>query len=576
MRRLLAFASLVVLVLAVSSAPAGANYTGNFDTVTGVVTLTGDGASDKLAVSRNPAGDILFDVGDDGTTENLTPGSTPTVANVARIDVNGLGGDDQIRANEANGALPAFVLDGGGGADILTGGSGGDTIRGGEGVDTLLGKGGGDDVTGGDGDDTITPGNGDDVAGGDAGSDRIIWNPGDGTDTVEGGADRDTEEINGGNGAESFDVSPSGGRVVLARITPAPFSVSTSGVENAIVHANGGNDAVVGHSGLKDLISLVIEGGTGDDNLTGGDGDDRFLWRPGETITQDVVDGSAGNDRLDVTGDGTAEDFDATGGTTGVTVTRNGGQPNATDRVETIAIAAGDGDDQVRAANSMADRASLDLDLGTGSDVAIGGGAGDRIAGGTGDDILLGRGGDDALFGDAGTDDLIGGTGADQISCGGFGDDFGDDPADTIAADCRPPAPEPGPEPQPTTEPGPGGQAEGPAGDLGLPPGFLGFARPQLKGTLKALSVGLVNTHTAPITVSVAATESKIRYRTVTVTIAPGAKATVKLKVPAKLRKAIVRKLARRSKLTRKPVVSVTNVATGGKSTVTGRITARR
>ena len=574
MKRLLAFTALVVSILAVSPAAAGASYTGSFNTGTGVVTLTGDGASDKLAVSRNPAGQILFDVGDDGTTEDLTPGSTPTVANVARIDISAGDGDDQVRANEANGALPAFVLDGGPGADVLTGGSGNDTIRGGDGADTLLGKGGSDDMTGGDGDDTLTPGDADDVAGGGAGSDRIIWNPGDDSDTVEGGPDSDTEEINGGNGAESFDVAPSGGRVLMARVTPAPFAVSTGSVENGIIHANGGSDTVLGHSGLNGLIRLVIDGGTSDDNLTGGDGDDRFLWSPGNTTTQDVVDGADGNDRLELAGDGTADDFDATGpGPTGVTVTRNGVQPNAANRVETIVIATGDGDDQVRAAESMADRAALDVDLGAGSDVAIGGAAGDRIAGGPDDDTLLGRAGDDSLSGGPGTDDLIGGTGADQISCGGVGDRFDNDPADTIAADCRP---EPGPQPDPGAQAGPGELAQGPSGDVGLPPGFRGFARPKVKGTLKVLSVDLVNTHTGPITLSVAATESKIRYRTAKVTIAPGGKATVKLKLPSKLRKAIARKLKHRSKLTRKPVVAVTNVATGGKSTVTARITARR
>jgi Ca2+-binding RTX toxin-like protein len=579
MQRIAAVTVLIASVLVLCAAPAGANYTGSADAGTGVVTLTGDDASDKLTVRRNAGGQILFDVGDDGTTEDLTPGFTPTVANVAEIVVNCGGGDDQVRVDESNGALPRFRMEGGAGTDVLTGGSGNDVMRGGEGNDTLLGKGGGDDVTGGAGDDTITPGDGDDVAGGDAGSDKFIWNPGDDTDNVEGGEGDDTQEINAGNGAETFDVARSGDRVVLARITPAPITVNAGSVENATVHANGGDDIVTGHSGLKDLIKLTLDGGAGDDNLTGGDGDDRFLWAPAQTTIQDTIDGADGSDTLQIEGDGSAEGYELTGATTSVVATRNGTQPNATDRVETIAINGHDGDDLVRVADSVADRAALDTDLGPGDDVAIGGAAGDRLVGGPGEDTLLGRGGDDFLFGDAGTDELIGGAGADHISCGGLGDHFAEDSADTIAADCRP-APEPGPQqPAGGDQPGPGGGPQGPQGptaDAGVPAGFRGFSRPKVKGTLGTLSVTVANTHTAPITVSVGATESKSRYRAIKKTIAPGATATFKLKTPSKLRKALTRKLKTRPKVKRAARVSVTNVATGGKSTVTAHLTARR
>ena len=576
MKRIAAVAVLIASVLTVCAAPVGANYTGSADAGTGVVTLNGDDASDKLAIRRNAAGQILFDVGDDGTTENLTPGFTPTVANVAEIVVNSAGGDDQARADESSGALPRFRMDGGAGADVLTGGSGNEVMRGGEGNDTLLGKGGFDDIAGGAGDDTLTPGDADDVAGGDAGADKFIWNPGDDTDNVDGGDGDDTQEINAGNGAETFDVARSGGRVVLARITPAPFTVTAGSVENATVHANGGDDIVTGHSGLKDLIKLTLEGGAGDDNLTGGDGDDRFLWAAGQTTSQDTVDGFDGSDTLQLEGDDSAETYDLTGTATAVAATRNGAQPNVTGRVETIAINSHDGDDQVRVDDSVADRAALDTDLGAGADLAIGGAASDRLVGGPGDDTLLGREGDDFLFGDAGTDELSGGAGADHISCGGLGDRFAEDPADTIAADCRP-TPEPGP-PQPAVgdQPGAGGGPSGPTGDAGLPAGFRGFSRPKVKGTLGTLSVTVINTHTAPITVSVGATESKSRYRAVKKTIAPGAKATFELKTPSKLRKALTLKLKKRAKVKRAARVSVTNVATGGKSTVTAHLTARR
>lgn len=68
MKRIVAVAVLVASVLTLFAAPAGANYTGTADAGAGVVTLTGDDASDKLAIKRNAAGQILFDVGDEDRT----------------------------------------------------------------------------------------------------------------------------------------------------------------------------------------------------------------------------------------------------------------------------------------------------------------------------------------------------------------------------------------------------------------------------------------------------------------------------------------------------------------------------
>jgi hypothetical protein len=84
------------------------------------------------------------------------------VANTALIRVFGLGGDDVITLNEANGALPAATLFGGGGNDTITGGSGSDLLFGGPDNDSLLGKGGFDMLFGGSGNDTLTGGDADD------------------------------------------------------------------------------------------------------------------------------------------------------------------------------------------------------------------------------------------------------------------------------------------------------------------------------------------------------------------------------------------------------------------------------
>src|SRR5262249_34709510 len=156
-----------------------------------------------ITVSRDAAGHILVN---GGAVRVL--GGTPTVANTTTISVFGLGGDDAIALNEANGALPRALLFGGDGNDTLTGGSGNEQVFGPAGNDVLLGKGGNDFLFGGDGNDTLTGGTGNDQVFGQGGNDLMIWNPGDGTALNEGGDGNDTVEVNGGNASETFTVTP--------------------------------------------------------------------------------------------------------------------------------------------------------------------------------------------------------------------------------------------------------------------------------------------------------------------------------------------------------------------------------
>src|SRR5205085_10544045 len=165
--------------------------------------------------------------------------------------------------NGANGALPQALLFGGAGNDVLTGGSGADQLFGQSGNDTLLGKGGNDLLFGGDDNDTLTGGDGDDQVFGESGNDRMIWNPGEDTDLNEGGDGLDTVEVNGGNGAEVFTVTPNGTRVRFDRVTPAPFSLDIGTSETLVVNANGGDDIFTAANGLAPLIALTVDGGPG-------------------------------------------------------------------------------------------------------------------------------------------------------------------------------------------------------------------------------------------------------------------------------------------------------------------------
>jgi Ca2+-binding RTX toxin-like protein len=304
--------------------------TASFSPGSQILTVFGDSAANTIVVSRDAAGKILVN----GGAVSVLAG-TPTVANTALIQVFGLGGNDVISLNEANGALPAANLFGGAGNDTLTGGSGNDMLFGQAGNDTLFGKGGNDFLFGGDGNDTLTGGDGDDQVFGQAGNDRMIWNPGDDTDLNEGGDGTDTVEVNGGNGAETFTVTPNGTRVRFDRITPAPFSLDIGTTENLVVNMNGGDDTFTASNGLAPLISLTVDGGAGNDTITGGDGadrllggdgndtiiggrgddlaflgagDDTFVWNPGDG--NDTVEGQAGTDTLQFNGANVNEKID--------------------------------------------------------------------------------------------------------------------------------------------------------------------------------------------------------------------------------------------------------------------------
>jgi Ca2+-binding RTX toxin-like protein len=199
-----------------------------------IVTLFGNVQDNSFIISRDAAGAIL---------SNGVPIPGATVANTSLIRVFGLGGDDTITFDEANGPLPTATLFGGAGNDTLTGGSSDDLLFGGSGNDTLLGKGGFDFLFGGAGNDTLTGGDADDQVFGEGDDDRMIWNPGDDTDLNEGGAGVDTVEVNGGNGAETFTTTANGTRVRFDRVTPAPFSIDIGTSEKLVLNANGGDDS---------------------------------------------------------------------------------------------------------------------------------------------------------------------------------------------------------------------------------------------------------------------------------------------------------------------------------------------
>ena len=401
------------------------SVTASFSLGAGVLSVFGDNRDNNIVVSRDAAGQILIN----GGSVSIA-GGVPTVANTALIQVLGQAGDDQVSLDEANGALPPANLFGGDGNDTLTGGSGNDMLFGQAGNDTLLGKAGIDQLFGGDGNDILTGGAGNDSVFGEAGNDRMIWNPGNGTDLNEGGSDIDTVEVNGGNNAETFTVTPNGARVRFDRLDPAPFSIDIGTSENLVLNANGGDDVFTGANGLASLISLTVDGGAGNDTITGGDGNDTllgsdgndtliggrgsdmmfggdgndtFVWNPGDG--SDTVEGQAGADTLQFNGSNIGENIDLSANGSRLRLTRD--VANITmdvDGVETVNVVALGGADTITVNDlSGTDVTQVNLDLASPSGSGTGDGQADTV-------IVNGTAGNDVVtvVGDATATDVGG------------------------------------------------------------------------------------------------------------------------------------------------------------------------
>ena len=358
---------------------------------------------------------------------------------------------------------------------------------------------------------------------GEAGDDRMIWNPGDDTDLAEGGDGTDTVEVNGGNGAEVFTATANGTRVRFDRLDPAPFSIDIGTTEKLVLNMNGGDDSFSATGNLAALIGVTVDGGAGNDTILGsngadlllggdgndfidgnqgndtallGAGDDVFQWDPGDGSDvvegQDGIDtllfnGSAANERFEVSANGGRVLFtrdvgsivmdvndvetinvNALGGTDNVTVNNLTGTDVTQININlagTIGGTTGDGQADAVIVNGTNSGDIIDV-VGAGTSASVvglsavvnitasegandalvvnGGGGNDSISaatlpagvtnltldGGAGDDILLGSAGADRLLGGDGNDFVDGNRGDDTAFLGAGDDVFQWDPGD--------------------------------------------------------------------------------------------------------------------------------------------------
>ena len=218
---------------------------------------------------------------------------------VERLTINSQAGDDKLVTSPGV-ALP-MTIDAGPGLDTITTGDAGDLVQGGEGVDTLNSGAGGDRLVGNPGNDVVNAGSGDDT---------LVWNNGDNTDNMNGQDGLDRIETNLGAADDVSKIKVEAGKVRYDRVN-APFRLNVATSEVFELNTFGGNDTLNVEPGVGALLSLVVDAGSGNDRLNGGDESDTFFGGLGDDTLEpgagfDAVDGQDGNDVLrirDNTGD---------------------------------------------------------------------------------------------------------------------------------------------------------------------------------------------------------------------------------------------------------------------------------
>lgn len=307
-----------------------------------------DNPSDMVEVITMPGGPMTI-------VFNAFPFSVPE-ASVSMLFLLGNGGNDGLLTI---GTPPIHAL-GGGGDDTLVGGSQDDMLRGQAGDDVLTGAGGDDSIDGGDGTDLLV----------EVGGNLTLT---------------DTSLI--GNGTD-----------VLASI------------ERAFLFGGPDGDVIDASAFTGDV---TVDGGGGPDTTMGGDGDDMFINTPDD----DFFNGGDGVDTVMAVGD---TDFLLSD----TLLVGNG--TDSFSGIEQFILEGGAGNNRLDASGFTL--GSVTLLGGDGSDTVLGGSQPDALMGGDGNDELMGGLGDDELDCGGGDADMIVEAGnADFVltdtSLSGLGDD---------------------------------------------------------------------------------------------------------------------------------------------------------
>ncbi|KAB2927326.1 MAG: hypothetical protein F9K24_22725, partial [Leptonema illini] len=238
--------------------------------------------------------------------------------------LDGGDGDDALHGGSDNdyllGGPGKDILDGDIGDDTLEGDDGNDTLYGGDGCDVLSGDAGSDRLHGGTGDDSLSGGTGDDILAGGDGDDAFYGD--EGADTVDGGPGRDRIDYCGSSAGILINLQTgvcTGGDaegdvlINMEDVLGTPYSDVLIGNEGDNLlrglggrEFNGESDTIRGEGGADEIHGVgLLDGGAGNDLvygsgfLFGGVGNDQLIARSQWSYrTRNELDGGAGDDVL--------------------------------------------------------------------------------------------------------------------------------------------------------------------------------------------------------------------------------------------------------------------------------------
>jgi Ca2+-binding RTX toxin-like protein len=364
----------------------GGSIDGN-DTVAGI---------DYLVVSADA--DITL------TDALLTVSTSSGSVTLTSIEIAELSGGPSVNVIDASGFSGGTEILGWDGSDQLTGGSGHDDIQGGAGDDTISGNRGNDDLDGGSGADTLVETRSTAATLFLIQSDVLVIDEGgvpvDEQDgyinfealNVTGSGLNDTFDLSGwtggavtldgGTGTDTLKASGEG-TLILTNTTltlPGGGGITFTGIEAAQLSGSDNDDVLDASTftGAAELLGLggddELHSGPGNDVLSGGKGDDRFLFLEDGAADSDVVLGGAGIDALD---------FSAF--TSGIQL-----DLSTVGAFQTV----------------LAGELDVELPL-TDLEVLIGGAGGDTLTGSTLDNLITGGAGVNTIDGGAGYNTLV-------------------------------------------------------------------------------------------------------------------------------------------------------------------------
>jgi hypothetical protein len=252
-----------------------------------------DGDTVALRLDAADPSRIQVDVGDDGSAE-----FSFARAGVSAITVKGGSASDSIRVDDANGAFTDSI------PTTIEGGRGNDSLEGGQ----LQVAAENESFQGGDGNDLVDGGKGNDTAYLGDGNDTFRWDNGEGSDVIEGQDGRDTMLFNGADFGENVTLTANGGRLTFFRIQ-GNVTMDTDDVEIVDDNALGGTDNVT----VNDLSGTDVT----QTNID-------LAFATGSSFSDGIADnvvvnGTSGDDNIDINGNGSGADV--TGLATAVSVT---------------------------------------------------------------------------------------------------------------------------------------------------------------------------------------------------------------------------------------------------------------